>query len=526
MSIIEKCSTLAVAMTLFACNAAMAGVPSECDTVGLITSCEPASCSDGYKLFAPLNGTQTYLIDNDGLVINEWLDEYPAGNALYMLENGTLLRCSDNGPVDGGPAAGGDGGCVSIFDWDNTLLWRWCYNTAENRLHHDIEPLPNGNILMISWEVKSTQEALDAGRDPAYITDADGEVWPLVIIEVEPDLNTPDQGTIVWEWKLWDHVIQDFDSTKPNFGVIADEPAKVNLNDGRDGRADWIHANSIDYNETLDQILISTPFYNEMWIINHALTPQEAATDAGDLMYRWGNPVAYGRGTVDDQRSFFQHDARWIPEGHPGAGNITFYNNGQNRPDGLYSTADELVTPLLNDGTYDLAEGEAYGPAESIVIYQADIPTDMYSSGLSGVERIANGNTLICQGRGSGTDPANGKFIEVNDAGEVVWFYINPATPIGPMIQGDAPINQKAFRCSHYPSDYAGFAGKDMTPGNTVELDRCGGDVDFDGDSDVNDILAIIEAFGSEGSSNTDVNCSGAVTVDDLLQAIGNFGGC
>ena len=503
-------------------------IAGETPTMGLITACDDAApCSDTYKLFAPLNGTQTFLIDNDGMMINSWVDDYVAGNALYMLENGTLLRCSDNGPVDGGPAAGGDGGCASIFDWDNNLLWRYCHNTTEHRLHHDIQPMPNGNILMISWEVKSNAEALAAGRDPAFITDEDGEVWPLWIIELEPDLNTADQGTIVWEWRAWDHLVQDFDATKPNYGVIADNPSKIDLNYGRDGRADWLHVNAIDYNETLDQIVISSPFVNEIWIIDHDTTTQEAAGPAGDLLYRWGNPLAYDRGTADDQTLFFNHDCRWIPEGYPGAGNITVFNNGSTRPGTRYSRADEIVTPLLSDGTYELVSGGTYGPEDAIIIYEADVQTDFYSSGLSGVERTESGTTLICMGRGSGTDPVGGQFFEVDESGEVIWRYINPVTPAGPLNQGDVPSGQNAFRCSQYPVDYVGFDGQDLTPQGPLEIPvPCPGDTDGDNDADVDDILAAIAQFGSDGSEGADVNDDGTVNVDDILLIISAFGGC
>jgi len=494
------------------------------NTIGLIESCDD-SCSDTYKLFAPLNGTQTFLIDNDGNMINSWVDENVVGNSVYMLENGTLLRCSDNGPLDGGPAAGGDGGCVSIFDWDNTLLWKYCHNTLEHRLHHDIEPMPNGNILMISWEVKSNAEALAAGRDPAFITDQDGEVWPLWIIEVEPDLNTSDQGTIVWEWRAWDHLVQDFDSSMPNYGVVGDNPGKIDLNYGRDGRADWLHCNGIDYNEDLDQIVISTPFNNEIWIVDHSLSTEEAATDAGDLLYRWGNPMAYDRGTVDDRELWFPHDVRWVPAGYPGEGNITVFNNGNGRPVG-YSRADEIIPPINADGTYEL-DGNTYGPDQAIIIYEAPVQTDFYSSGLSGVERTLEGTTLICMGRGSGTDPVGGQFFEVDAAGEVIWRYINPVTPGGPLQQGETAAGQNAFRCSQYRSDYAGFSGQDMTPQGPLELPGpCDGDADGDGDADVGDVLAIIDQFGSEGVSDADVNDDLIVDVTDLLQVISVFGNC
>ena len=79
-------------------------------------------------------------------------------------------------------------------------------------MHHDIEPMPNGNILIIAWERKSVEETLAAGREPELV--AVNGLWPLHIIEVSPV--RPTGSEIVWEWHVWDHLIQDFDRTKAN----------------------------------------------------------------------------------------------------------------------------------------------------------------------------------------------------------------------------------------------------------------------------------------------------------------------
>ena len=46
----------------------------------------------GYTLFSPNFSTQTYLINNCGEVVNEWTSAYRPGVALYLLDNGNLLR--------------------------------------------------------------------------------------------------------------------------------------------------------------------------------------------------------------------------------------------------------------------------------------------------------------------------------------------------------------------------------------------------------------------------------------------------
>ena len=101
--------------------------------------------------------------------------------------------------------------------------------------HHDVEPMLNGNVLVIAWDRMTQQQAVAQGRDPALLTGTD---WlPDSILEIQP--TGPTTGTIVWEWHLMDHVIQDFDSGLQNYGVVANHPelhdrisAYVNVDNG------------------------------------------------------------------------------------------------------------------------------------------------------------------------------------------------------------------------------------------------------------------------------------------------------
>ena len=35
---------------------------------------------------------------------------------------------------------------------------------------------------------------------------------------------------IVWEWHATDHIVQDYDESKLNFGVVADVPNLIDIN--------------------------------------------------------------------------------------------------------------------------------------------------------------------------------------------------------------------------------------------------------------------------------------------------------
>jgi len=397
----------------------------------------------GYTLYSPMVSLQALLIDNNGTVKHQWNSKYKPALSVYLLENGKILRTAFprfNPRFFGG----GLGGRVEIIDWNGSLVWWFEYTTDQYCLHHDVKILPNGNILMIAWEYKSAAEAITNGRNPNTIPI--GQMWPDHLIEVQP---TGDSGgTIVWEWHLWDHLIQDFDPTKENYGVVQNHPELVDINYGGLALSDWTHTNAVDYNEQLDQIMISICYFNEIWIIDHSTTTQEAADHSGgryghggDLLYRWGNPRTYRMGTVNDQQFFAQHDAQWIEPGLPGAGDILVFNNGHGRPGGDASSADEIVPPLNSNGTYDRTPGTAYGPVTARWSYMPDTPNKFYALNLGGVQRLPNGNTLICDG-------PHGRFFEVTSNKEVVWEYKN---------QVPNPIDSHVYKIRRYEEDYPGL---------------------------------------------------------------------
>jgi hypothetical protein len=370
----------------------------------------------GQILYSPMWTTTTYLRYADGSLNHSWASSFFPGVAVWWLGDGTILRTIR---VGAGPGSGGAGGGVQKIQWDGTVVWDFRYNTDGHLSHHDVKSLPNGNVLLIAWETKTRNEAIAAGRNPSYVSNQG--FMPDHIIEVQP--TGPTSGTIVWEWHVWDHLIQDYDSSKANYGVVGDHPELVDINYATSSQSDWMHSNSIDYNVEFDQLLLSVHNFNEIWVIDHSTTTEEAAGHAGgnsgkggDLLYRWGNPQAYRAGISSDRKFFSQHDSSWIKPGCPGEGNILVFNNGANRPGSHYSTVDEIVPPVNDNGEYYLESGSAYGPEAQTWIYTGSPPTSFYASHLSGAQRLTNGNTLICNGE-------TGKIFEVTPEGGTVWQY-------------------------------------------------------------------------------------------------------
>ena len=477
---------------------------------------------NGLTLFSPNQGgpgggsnNHSYLIDNDLNTIHSWQHQRGAASMPYLLQDSTLVypyRVAN--PT---MTTGGVGGGISTYNWNGDLLW---YNEIANEIyqhHHDIQPLPNGNILVLAWErhpaVQGNGSAYYGGAGKGWeemgrnaVDNNLNQMWSEAILEVEP---VGSDSNIVWEWHLWDHLIQDVDSSLSNYGVVADHPELQDINFGNVGgnqgpggpNADWKHFNAIDYNGVLDQIVLSSRHHGEVYIIDHSTTTEEAAGHAGgnagkggDFLYRWGNPRVYGRGTAADQRLTHQHGVNWIPDGYPGSGNLILFNNDFTVN---ASAVFEIETPLNGEGTYDLEPGQAYGPEDPVWIHTGGF----HSNVQSGAFRLPNGNTLI-------TDANDSRLFEVTAEHAVVWNYNFPGT-------GQSMI-ARAEKYTYYFLQ-GGF------PEYTV------GDVNFDGVLDVLDLNYIVDmilGYGYESTPPADVNTDGNVDINDtitLYQSILNY---
>ncbi|MGI6343337.1 MAG: aryl-sulfate sulfotransferase [Bacteroidales bacterium] len=433
---------------------------SQQQTVGIFLNTPEAF--NGYTLFSPLQDTTTYLINNCGEVVNKWQSEQKPSLAAYLTTDGNLVRTKASSDL---VFQGRTCGLLEIFNWEGERIWEYSISDDSQCQHHDIECLPNGNILVTLWEYHSLEELIQAGR-----VNAQSEIWSEKIVEIQPDYENGG-GTIVWEWKAWDHLIQDVNPNLDNYGVVENNPQRIDINYlGENMLAfNWLHFNGIDYNAELDQIAISVHQFNEIWIIDHSTTTQEAATSeggncgkGGDLLYRWGNPMVYKRGNLSDRKLFLQHDANWIPKGQMDEGMIMIFNNRAGTPYGInYSSVVVIDPPLLGDGNY-LYENAAYAPDEPHWTYTAENPTDFYSALISGASRLPNNNTLICEG-------TPGRFYEIDYDGNIVWKYINPVGKNGVTPQYAQPQINNVFKITRYAPNFEGFEGRQLIPQGHIE---------------------------------------------------------
>ncbi len=358
----------------------------------------------GYTLYSVSNSNNAYLIDTASNVYHTWtFTNAGTGYSSYLERGGTIVRTVkvNNGAYNGG---GLTGRCQKV-DWNGTVTWDWTHSSSTYMLHHDHHVLPNGNVLFISYENKTAQEVSAAGCTQSIIVQSEK------IIEVQPTGATT--GTIVWEWHLWDHLVQNVDANKANYQTsISAHPELININYGI--QKDWIHMNGIDYNEALDQIVFSSHNLSEIYIIDHSTTTAEAAGHTGglagkggDLLYRWGNPQVYAAGNSSNKILKVVHDAHWIPVGSPNAGRIVGFNN-----DGISTQQScvDFVDPPLNVYNYDLNPGPAYLPSS----YTSRINANGHASNMSNSEQYPNGNTMICMA-------TLGTIYEIDPNGAVLW---------------------------------------------------------------------------------------------------------
>jgi hypothetical protein len=420
---------------------------SQAPTVGLVF--KDPSASDAYTLFSPDQNNKVYLINSCGEKVKQWtFTDLPAATC-YLLPNGNLLR------------AGQDS--LQIHDWNDNLVWS--YDKAGNGLsqNHDIEPLPNGNILCIVNDVYSKASMVSKGKNPSLSA---ANVKLNAIVEIQP--SGLHGGTIVWQWKFMDHFIQDYDAGKPNYGVVANHPELIDINFDNGELNDWTHCNAVDYNAALDQVMLTSRHLSEIYIIDHSTTMAEAAghtgglyNHGGDPIWRWGNPQVYRQGTAADQKLFKQHDSKWVEPGYLDDGKISVFNNGG---DGTYTFSSvHLLTPVLSSNSYSMTNGK-YLPQNFDWSWNGSVLGTVMNEGKKcGVISLPNGNVVISQA-------SNGVVSEIDKSGIFLWNYKNPDGQSlftqGTVIPSSA---NSLFKAEKYPTTFPGFVGKNLSAIGLIE---------------------------------------------------------
>ena len=334
-------------------------------------------------------GKSAYLNTKKGERLKTWNFDLNLGNDLKLMPDGSIIGIFK--PENVSFSFGGYGGILRKYNPEGALAWEYEVNNKTELMHHDFDVLPNGNILILVWEKFSEDRALNLGFSGS------GPIYLEKLIE----LNTESQ-TIVWEWRSADHLIQDFEQSSSNFGSVTEHPEKIDLNYHENENGDLMHANGLYYDPKRDVIFVSVNFYSEVWVIPHQFDTIKSKTELGDLVFRFGNPNAYGGS--GDRLFFNNHHPSLVTLDPESIGNFLIYMNG-------YKNEQSKVYEFLLPSVFDSNPLNWNSPE---IIWSYTDP-ELFFGKISGAYRLPNGNTLICEG--------DFGYWEVTHSGKIVWKF-------------------------------------------------------------------------------------------------------
>ncbi|MBI5324537.1 MAG: aryl-sulfate sulfotransferase [Ignavibacteriae bacterium] len=292
--------------------------------------------SIGYLFMTPHLSGQFYMIDNAGEpVYYKSLEKFDALFNLNMETNGFLSFFSGNK--------------YYIMNRDLVVVDSFSLVGDFEGDFHDFALIPNGNAVLIGRETRFVDMSkVITGGNPNAL------VFGNVVQELDKNKN------VVFQWSSFDHfkftdVTSEIDIKQPSFIAC--------------------HMNSVFY-DTDGNIIISSRILDEITKINR---------QTGEIMWRLGgkecknNQFRFLNDTIDGFWGFsHQHSVVRLSNG-----NILMFDNGNLKPK-EYSRAVEYKIDEQNKTIEKIWE---YSPFPEIK-----------SSAMGNVQRLANGNTLICWG--------------------------------------------------------------------------------------------------------------------------------
>ena len=357
----------------------------------------------GYTIFCPqmispkqLEGRKesyVYLLDMKGDIVHHWV--IPGIVKLHgeLLPNGNLLCSVDKKQVKNPLGLVFAVSSIMELDWDSQVVWRY-----EDPYHdcHDRCRLRNGNTLYMRYAPLTPEKQAKVQGGVAG-TEHEGQMFTLVLTEITA------QGQIVDEMDLSQALDANVDIITP-YGT----------------RELWPGLNAIE--EMPDGKIVSTSYNLSACYI----------WDRENKTVAW----RYGQG---EEKISFPHDPQPLKNG-----NIMLFDNGR-----YYAPDPNGKTNYFPPDFSRVIEIDPK-TKKTVWEYRAENPVDFYSTYISSSQRLANGNTLICEG-------AVGRIFEVTKNGEIVWEYVSPIyTQTGMRFGKTSAI----FRAVRYGFDYPGLAGK------------------------------------------------------------------
>jgi len=330
----------------------------------------PNRCYNGYTLISFEVGPQTSRLID---MNGNIINEWKAN-----VERAKLLRTGDIIVVGRGKPR-----TIQEYDWEHRLVWE--YNPPGGCAHHDVQRLENGNTVLICREIVP-EEYMKKIKNPKR---RNLSIYSDMILEVTPNKD------IIWEWHEYEH----FDINW--YCPICD--------------SDWTHTNTV-------QVLPENRWYDEGDVRfkpgNVLISPRSLDTiliiDRKSKQIVWKYTGNY-RGGLSGQ-----HEPHMIRKGLPGAGNILIFDNGASPQNNLKHAGESYVLEI--------------NPLTKKIVWKYENGEKFFSKFRGTIQRVSNGNTLICEADGC-------RVFEVTLEGEIVWEYA-------------IPYPYRIGRAYRYPYDY------------------------------------------------------------------------
>ena len=371
-----------------------------------LTVHRPQLSFKGYTLAIPLAGDSAFLIDMDGRFVHRWQFEGLRPSKAELLENGNLLVLgveTDLLPKGPPPVVGSE---PEPFEQRVRRLGA------------------NGSMLReVAWDGEVVWEHRDVGIHHDFKRLANGHTVFPVWVEMTEELSKVVRGGSKLPKEKLGLMLGDDIVEIDAGGKEVRRVETWKLFDPRkdaicplEARVEWTHVNSVDVNAE-GEVVISCRNNSRVAIISAA----------GEMTWRYGAP-----------NTGHQHHATWMANG-----NVQIFDNGMHRVRGMSTSKVIEVDPKTDEVVWS---------------YQGSPPAQFFSGHISGVSRLPNGNTLVCEGTA-------GRLFEVTKGGEVVWEWWNPVFNTRP----DGVSMGWVFRAYRYGPDYAGLAGRELDAGG-VEM--------------------------------------------------------
>jgi len=266
-----------------------------------------SAMSDGYLIAASMSESSTYLFDMSGKIIHTW-DHSKLANPMNGYSglsppNGDVLRTAvaTKTPTNAVPQQG----VINEIDPTGKLVWTYTLSNDTFMLHHDMKPLPNGNILATCFITKTKAQVIAAHVDTTLLTAQYKTMWSEKLIEIKPTL--PSEGNRMG--------VAHFDHTVAPAEAAAHSETLQRLLVTELYYGQWVHLNGVDYDSTTDLILFSSRRFSECYVLDHSTTTEEAKGHTGGKRGKGGD-ILYPLGQARQLRRERRNNPRCAPFPH------------------------------------------------------------------------------------------------------------------------------------------------------------------------------------------------------------------